>query len=117
MTFKLNSCIGIHNAKLFEAAAIHVQIMRFTCCLNMAFNLTKPISALICLHDVTRESVAALTDHFADFLFAKTLRASMTLWRRYDVRKFDTDAILFREILCKKSDIVMFKRRFRCGLG
>ena len=32
----------------------------------MAFNSTKPIWALICLHDVTRESVAALTDHFAD---------------------------------------------------
>ena len=31
----------------------------------MAFNLTKPIWARICLHDFTRESVAALTDHFA----------------------------------------------------
>ena len=30
------------------------------------FYLTKPIWALMCLHDVTRESVAALTDHFAD---------------------------------------------------
>ena len=30
----------------------------------MAFYLTKPIWALICLHDVTPESVAALTDHF-----------------------------------------------------
>ena len=29
-------------AKLFKAAKIHVQIMRVTCCLNMAFNLTKP---------------------------------------------------------------------------
>ena len=28
--------------------------------------LTKPIWALICLHDVTWERVAALTDHFAD---------------------------------------------------
>ena len=27
--------------------------------------MTKPILALICLHDVTREIVAALTDHFA----------------------------------------------------
>ena len=35
--------------------------MRFTCCLNMAFNFTKPIWALIFL-----ESVAALIDHFAD---------------------------------------------------
>ena len=27
--------------KLFEAVQIHVQIIRFTCCLNMAFNFTK----------------------------------------------------------------------------
>ena len=40
--------------------------MRFTCCLNMAFNMTKPISALISLHDVIRESVVAMTDHFVD---------------------------------------------------
>ena len=60
------SCIGIPYAKLFEAANIHVQIMRFTCCLNMAFNLTKTIWAMICLHDITQESAAALTDHFAD---------------------------------------------------
>ena len=33
--------------------------------LNMAFNVTKPIWALICLHEVTPESIAALTDHFA----------------------------------------------------
>ena len=32
----------------------------------MSFNLTKPIRALICLQDITQESVAALTDHFAD---------------------------------------------------
>ena len=33
----------------------------------MAFNLTKPIWTLICLHDITRqrESVATLTDHYA----------------------------------------------------
>ena len=62
----IHSCIGKRYAKLFEAAKIHVQIMRLTCCLNMAFTWTKPIWALICLHDVTRESVADLTDHFAD---------------------------------------------------
>ena len=56
--------IGIHYAKLFTAAKIHVQIMRSTCCLKMAFSLTKPIWALICLHYVTLESVEALTDHF-----------------------------------------------------
>ena len=50
-------------------------------------------------------------------LFAKTLTASMTLWRRYDVLMFDADAILFRKILCKKMDILMFKGRFQCSLG
>ena len=44
--------------------------MRFMCRINMAFNLTKPNWALIYLHDITRESVAALTDHFAeDFVY------------------------------------------------
>ena len=73
--------------------------IRFTCCFNMAFNLTKSIWALICLHDVIRESVAALTDNFADaFVFEKMFRSSMTLGQCYDIQKFDADAILFREI-------------------
>ena len=59
--------------KLFGAAKIHAQIRRFTCCLNMAFNLTKPIWALFCLHEVTRESAAALTDHFADAFVRKNV--------------------------------------------
>ena len=32
----------------------------------------------------------------------------MTLWRRYDIRKYTADAILFREIQCKKMDKLMF---------
>ena len=40
--------------------------MRFTCCLNMAFSLTKSIWAMSCLQDVTEESVAAWAYHFAD---------------------------------------------------
>ena len=51
------------------------------------------------------------------FLFAKTLHTVMTLWRRYDVRKYTADAILFREIQCKKMDNLMFKQRFLCELG
>ena len=48
------------------------------------------------MHDVTRESVAAATDHFADaFVRENVARLHMTLWRRNDVRKFDADAILF----------------------
>ena len=45
----------------------------------MAFSLTKSIWALISLHDVTRESVAALTDHFAD----TSVRENIALF--YDV--------------------------------
>ena len=34
-----------------------------------------------------------------------------------DVRKFNVDANLLREIQCKKIYILMFKRRFQCGLN
>ena len=52
--------------------------------------------ALICMHVVTRESVAAVTDHFADaFVRENVTCVYIRLWRRNDVRKFDTDAILF----------------------
>ena len=37
------------------------------------FYLTKPIWALICLHDVTREGVAALNDHFVDAFVHKNV--------------------------------------------
>ena len=43
---------------------------------------------------------------------------SMALWRRNDVRKFDADAILFREIQCKKMDMlsdVTVRFRFESG--
>ena len=46
--------------------------------------------------DVTLESVATVTDHFADaFVRENVARVYMTLWLRNDVRKFDADAILF----------------------
>ena len=54
------------------------------------------------------ESIADKTDHFADVLFAKTLRTVMMIWRRYDVLKYTADAILFREIQCQKMDNIMF---------
>ena len=58
------------------------------------------------MHDVTRESVAAVTDHFADaFVRENVARVYMTLWRRNDVRKFAADAILFWEIKCKKRNM------------
>ena len=58
------------------------------------------------MHDVTLESVAAVTDHFANaFVCENVARVYMTLWRRNDVLKFDAEAILFRETKCKKMDI------------
>ena len=99
----------LHGNSLGEAVwscKIHVQIMRFTCCLNMAFTWKGLNWALICMQDVTRESVAAVTDHFAEaFVRENVARVYMTLRRRNDVRKLDTDAILFWEIKCKKRDI------------
>ena len=71
--------------------------MRFTCCLNMFFNLPK-LSHDLFARRITLENVEAVTHHFADAFVHKTLRASMTLCRRNDVRKFDADAILIREI-------------------
>ena len=48
------------------------------------------------MHDVTGESVAAVTGQFADaFVRESFARVYMTLWRRNDVRRFDADAILF----------------------
>ena len=54
------------------------------------FYLKKPKKALIGMHDVTLESVAAVTDHFADaFVRENVARVYMTLWRRNDVRNID----------------------------
>ena len=48
------------------------------------------------MHYATLESVAAVTDHFADsFVCENVARIYMMLWRRNDVQKFDADAILF----------------------
>ena len=48
-------------------------------------------------------------------LFAKTCTAMMC--QPYVVGKFTADAILFREIQCKKRDISMFWQRFKCQFG
>ena len=58
------------------------------------------------MHDVTRESVAAVTDHFVNASVRENIaRVYMTLWRRNAVRKFDADVILFRAIKYKNMDI------------
>ena len=62
----------------------------------MAFTLKSLNWALICMHDVTLECVAAVTDHFADAFVCEDIACVyMTLWRRNDVQKFDADAIFF----------------------
>ena len=48
------------------------------------------------------ESVADQTDHFADVFVCENVAYG------YDVRKYTADAILFREIQCKKMDNLMF---------
>ena len=70
------------------------------------FYLKKPKLGHDLYDDVTRESVVAVTDHFTDAFVRKSVACVyMTLWRRNDVRKFDADAILFREIKRKRRDI------------
>ena len=68
------------------------------------------------MHDVTRESIAPLTDHFTDdFVSENFARICMTLWRCNDVRKFDADAIFFRNQVLEKG-YLMFKRRLQRAL-
>ena len=73
------------------------------------------------MHDVTRESVAAVTDHFADaFVRENVARVYMTLWRRNDVRKFDDDAILFEKSSVRKwifNVLESFSARFMLKSG
>ena len=58
--------------------------------------------------------VVAVTDHFADaFVRENVARVYMTLWRRNDVRKFDADAILLKEINVKAT----FTARFMLKSG
>ena len=57
--------MGICYAKLFEAAK-----SKFKSCVHVLFEhgfyLKNLNWALMCMHDVTLESVAAVTDHFPD---------------------------------------------------
>ena len=64
-----------------------------------------------------QETVASLTDHFADAFVRESVVHVYDVGQHNDVRKFDADAILFRDIQHKKMDISMFKLHFQCGLG
>ena len=62
--------------------------------------------ALICLLDITRESLAKWTDHYVNVFVCGNVVHVMMLWWCYDVRKSNGDAILFGEIQCKKNGIL-----------
>ena len=84
---------------------INALIRRSMCCFNMAMNLKvlKMSPALFARHYFWKALPTRLI--FSPMLlFAKTLRIVMTSWWGNDVRKFTADAILLREIQCKKID-------------
>ena len=55
------------------------------------------------MHDVTLESVAAVTDHFADaFVHGNVARVYMTLWRRNDVRSLTLTPFCFENSSVRK---------------
>ena len=59
--------------------------------------------ALICMHDVRLECVAAVTDHFADaFVRENVARVYMTLWRRNDVRELTLTPFCFEKSSVRK---------------
>ena len=68
------------------------------------------------MYDVTLESFAAVTDHFADaFVRVNVARVYITLWRRNDVRKMTLTPFCFENSSVRKR-ILMFKRRSQRGL-
>ena len=51
---------------------------------------------------------APLTDHFANSFVHENVARIFDIVIRYDVRKFDADAILYADTRCKKMDISIF---------
>ena len=96
----------LHGNLLREAVwsrKIHVQILRCICCLNMAFTWKRLNWALICMHDVTLECVAAVTDHFANaFIRENVACVYMTMWRRNGVRKLTLTPCRFEKSRVRK---------------
>ena len=72
--------------------------------MGLNLKILKNEPCIICMTLYTERN-ADQTDHFAD-VFVREKRC-VRLWRN-DVRKYIADAILFREIQCKKMDNLMF---------
>ena len=81
--------------------------MRFMCCLNMDFLTILKMSPDLFVWHYT-ESVAAKTNHYVIVFILENVERVMTLWRRYDVLKFNVDAILFGEKRCKNNGLLCF---------
>ena len=67
------------------------------------------------MHDVTRESIAAVTGHFAGAIVCENVaRVYMTLWRRMMFECLTLTPFCFEKSSVKKR-CLMFKQRFqRC---
>ena len=76
------------------------------------FILTKPIWALICLHDITRQIIAALTDHFADDFVRENVARVCDYVATFE-------SLRLTPFCLEKSSVryLMFKRCFQCSLG
>ena len=55
--------------------------------------------------------------YFADAFVRKNVAYSYDVVSTLIRSKIYSHAILFREIQCKKSDILMFQQRFQCKIG
>ena len=83
----------LHGKSFHEAVRsrkIHVQIMRFMCCLNMTFTWKSLSWALICMHDVTRESFVAMTDHFTGAFVLENVACIYMTFSCGDVMTFES---------------------------
>ena len=54
------------------------------------------------------ENIADQTDHFIDAFVYENVMYSFDIVTMLCIQKFTADAILFKEIQCKKRDILMF---------
>ena len=65
----------------------------------------------ICLSDITRESLAAWTEHnmYLNIFVCKNVACAMTFWQCNDIRKFNAGAILFWDDQCKNNSNFRFK--------
>ena len=85
--FKVDSYIIFVTQSCLRPLKIHVQ-MRFTCCLNLGFNLIILKMSPVCLtlhgkarlSDITWESVAAQTDHYVNVFVCENVACFKTMF-------------------------------------